>query len=176
MSTEKTAIFIDGLNLYHTVKSLGFDVDFKKLLIELGTLGNLLRTKYYTCIDDDDDDSPVVPLIDWLSYNGYSVVAKSVRSFTDADGRSRIKGRIDVELTVDMIELAPHVDHIFLISGNGDFSAAIRAVQRQGKKCTVVSSVASNPPMCSDDLRRAADEFIDIAKLRSKISRENSPR
>jgi uncharacterized LabA/DUF88 family protein len=166
MSSENTVVFIDGLNLYNTVKSLGFDIDFKKLLVELGSLGNLLRAKYYTCIDDDDDDSPVVPLIDWLSYNGYSVVAKSVRSFTDTDGRNRIKGKIDVELTVDMMELAPNVDHIVLISGNEDLSAAIRAVQRQGKKCTVVSSVASNPPMCSDNVRRAADDFIDLAKLR----------
>lgn len=176
MTIEKTAVFIDGLNLHHTAKSLGFDIDYKKLLVELGSFGNLLRTKYYTCVDDDDDNSPVIPLLDWLSYNGYSVVDKSVRSVTDSEGRKRIVGKIDVELTVDMMELAPHVDHIVLISGNNDFTAAIRALQRLGKKCTVISSVASNPSICGADLRRAADDFVDLATLRSQISRENTAR
>lgn len=176
MTIEKTAVFIDGLNLFYTAKSLGFDIDFKKMHAELGSFGNILRAKYYTCVDDDDDNSPVIPLLDWLSYNGYSVLDKSVRSVTDSGGRKRIVGKIDVELTVDMMELAPHVDHIVLISGNNDFSAAIRALQRLGKKCTVVSSIVSNPSICGADLRRAADEFVDLAALRSKISRENIAR
>ena len=176
MNSAKTVVFVDGLNLYGTAKSLGFDIDFKKLLAELGSLGNVVRVKYYTCLDEEDDDSPVVPLLDWLAYNGYCVVKKSVRSFTDAEGRYRVKGNIDVELAVDAMEIALYIDHVVLISGNGDLSALASAIQRQGKRLTVISSIVSNPPACADSLRRLADEFIDLAKLKSKIGRESSHR
>ena len=176
MNSLRTIVLIDGQNLYRTAKTLGFDIDFKKLLTELASFGNVIRTKYYTCIDEDDEESSVIPLVDWLSYNGYSVVTKSVRAFTDSEGRSRRRGKIDVELAVDAMGLAPYVDEVVLVSGNGDFSVLMSTLQRQGKRCTVISSVVSDPPMCADTLRRQADEFIDLAKLRSKISRDSFPR
>lgn len=175
MDSAKTIVLIDGMNLYRTAKTLGFEIDFKKFLAELGSYGNVVRTKYFTCVDEDDDDSAVIPLLDWLSYNGYSVVAKSVRAFTDSEGRNRIKGKIDVELTVDAMEAARYVDKIILVSGNGDFCSLLESLKRQGKRCTIISSVASDPPMCADSLRRQADELIDLAKIRHKISRERKP-
>ena len=174
MSNGKTVVFIDGQSLFSTAKSLGFNIDFKKLLDELKTFGDLIRTKYYTLADDEDDDSPIIPLTDWLSYNGYSVVTKFVRSHVDPEGRKRVRGKIDVELSVDMLEIAPHVDHVVLVSGDGDFAYLLAALQRQGKKCTVISSVQSTQQICADSLRRTADQFIDLAQLKSKICRENN--
>ena len=174
MSNGKTVVFVDGQSLFITAKTLGFSIDFKRLLDELKTHGDVIRTKYYTLVDDEDENSPLIPLTDWLSYNGYSVVIKYVRSYVDPDGRKKMKGNINIEIAVDMMEIAPHVDHVVLISGDGDFSCLLAAVQRQGKKCTVISSVQSSQQMCSASLRKAADQFIELAQLRSKIERENN--
>ena len=174
VSNGKTVVFVDGQSLFITAKTLGFSIDFKKLLDELKTHGDVIRTKYYTLVDDEDENSPLIPLTDWLSYNGYSVVIKYVRSYVDPDGRKKMKGNIAIEIAVDMMEIAPHVDHVVLISGDGDFSCLLAAVQRQGKKCTVISSVQSSQQMCSASLRKAADQFIELAQLRSKIERENN--
>ena len=176
MSDRKVAVFIDGQNLYRTSKSLGLDIDFKKLLTELNSLGGFVRVKYYTCVDEDDDNSSIVPLLDWLSYNGYSVVTKYVRGFTDADGKTRLRGKIDVELTVDAMELCRNVDQVVLVAGSGDFSSLLQAIQRLGPKCSVISSVMTDPPICADSLRRQADEFIELKTLAPRIQREGGPR
>jgi uncharacterized LabA/DUF88 family protein len=176
MSAEKTVILIDGPNLYGTAKALGFDLDYKKLLAELRSKGDLLRVKYYTAIDHDDEFSSIIPLLDWLSYNGYSVVTKAMKSFTDAEGRRKNKGNMDVEIAVDAMEAAPHVEHMVLLSGDGDFRSLVEAVQRRGVRVTVISSVACQPPMCADELRRQADLFIDLAQLQPRISRDPGAR
>jgi uncharacterized LabA/DUF88 family protein len=173
---EKTVILIDGPNLYATAKTLGFDLDYKKLLAEFRARENLVRAKYYTAVDDDEEFSSITPLIDWLDYNGYSVVTKPTKSFTDVEGRRKVKGNMDVELAVEAMELASYVGHIVLFSGDGDFRTLIEAVQRRGVRVTVVSSVASQPPMCADELRRQADTFIDLVELRPKISRDAGSR
>jgi uncharacterized LabA/DUF88 family protein len=173
--TDKTLLLIDGPNLFSTAKSLGFEIDFKKLLQEFRSRGDLLSAKYYTAVPDDEDSSPIVPLIDWLDYNGYSVVTKPMKSFTDAEGNRKSKGNMDVEIAVDAMELASKVDEIVLFSGDGDFRTVIEAVQRRGVKVTVVSSIATRPPMCADELRRQTDVFIDLADLRAKISRGARP-
>ena len=174
--SEKTVILIDGPNLYATAKTLGFDIDYKKLLAEFRARGDLVRAKYYTAVNDDEEFSSITPLIDWLDYNGYSVVTKPTKSFTDVEGRRKIKGNMDVELAVEAMELAPHVGHIVIFSGDGDFQPVIEAVQRRGVRVTVVSSIACHPPMCADELRRQADTFIDLVELRPKISRDSGSR
>jgi uncharacterized LabA/DUF88 family protein len=176
MSEEKSVILIDGPNLYATAKTLGFDLDYKKLLAEFRSRGNLLRAKYFTAVNDDEEFSSITPLIDWLGYNGYSAVTKPMKSFTDFEGRRKNKGNMDVELAVEAMELAPHVAHIVLFSGDGDFRSVIEAVQRRGVRVTVVSSIACQPPMCADELRRQADTFIDLVELRQKISRDSGSR
>jgi uncharacterized LabA/DUF88 family protein len=176
MSEEKMVILIDGPNLYAAAKTLGFDLDYKKLLTEFRTRGNLVRAKYYTAVDDADEFSNIVPLIDWLDYNGYSVVTKSMKSFTDGEGRRKTKGNMNVDIAVEAMELAPYVGHIVLFSGDGDFRAAVEAVQRRGVRVTVISSIASQPPICADELRRQADVFIDLVELRPKISRGSGGR
>jgi uncharacterized LabA/DUF88 family protein len=173
---EKIAVFIDGANLYATAKSLGFDIDYRKLLKEFQSRGSLVRAFYYTALIEDQEYSSIRPLVDWLDYNGFTVVTKPAREFTDAMGRRKIKGNMDIELAVDAMELAPHVDQIILFSGDGDFRSVVEAVQRKGVRVSVISTVATQPPMISDDLRRQADEFIDLLTMQSKIGRELNDR
>jgi uncharacterized LabA/DUF88 family protein len=168
---ERVVILIDGANLYSAAKALAFDMDYRKLLDEFSQHGRLIRATYYTALIEDQDFSPIRPLVDWLDYNGYSLVTKPAKEYTDASGRRRFKGDMDVELAVDLLQAAEFVDHAFLFSGDGDFVPAIEAVQRKGMRVTVVSTIKSNPPMASDDIRRAADNFIDLADLSSLIGR-----
>ena len=168
---DRTAIFIDGANLYSAAKGLAFDIDYRKLLEEFRKHGRLIRAYYYTALVEDQDFSPIRPLVDWLDYNGYSLVTKSAKEYTDATGRRRFKGDMDVEIAVDMIQAAGFIDHAILFSGDGDFVPAIEALQRKGVRVTVVSTIKSNPPMVADDLRRASDTFLDLVDLAQLIGR-----
>lgn len=170
---EKVAIFIDGSNLYAAAKSLDFDIDYKSLLKWASTRGRLVRTFYYTALIDDQEYSPIRPLVDWLDYNGYSMVTKPTKEYTDSQGRKKIKGNMDIELAIDMMEMADRVDHIILFSGDGDFRRLVEAVQRKGVRVTVVSSIKTSPPMVADDLRRQADHFLDLDILADYIARES---
>src|SRR5215472_5004200 len=174
--SSNIALFIDGANLYATSKALGFDIDFKRLLKEFQSRGNLVRAFYYTAIVEDQEYSSVRPLIDWLGYNGYSVVTKASKEFIDAGGRRKIKGSMDIELAVDAMELAAHIDQMVLFSGDGDFRSMVQAVQRRGVRVTVVSTIATQPPMIADDLRRQTDVFTDLRELQAKIERDPSER
>jgi len=176
MSQARIALFIDGANLYATAKALGFDMDFRRLLAEFQGRGRLLRAFYYTAVFEDQEVSSTRPLIDWLSYNGYAVVTKTAREYIDASGRRKIKFNMSIELAVKALEMSEHVDEIVLFSGDGDFRSLAEAIQRRGVRVTVISSVACNPPMVADDLRRQADCFIDLADLQSKVGRDPSER
>ena len=168
---ERLALLIDGANLYSSAKALGFDIDYKLLRQEFVNRGKLLRAIYYTALVENDDYSPIRPLADWLNYNGFTMVSKAAKEFTDSQGHKKIKGNMDVEITVDAMELAPHVDHIVLFSGDGDFRPMIESVQRQGVRVSVVSTIRSQPPMIADELRRQCDNFIDLDDLRDAIGR-----
>ena len=168
----RTAIFIDGANLYTTVKSLGFEIDYKRLLNEFRSRGSLLRASYYTAVFEDNEHASLQPLLDWLDYNGFTVVTKTAKEFVDQAGRRKIKGNIDIELTIDAMEIAPHIDQMVLFSGDGDFRSLVQAVQRRGVRVVVVSSM----PTAAQELRRQADEFIDINELRDKIGRDPAAR
>jgi uncharacterized LabA/DUF88 family protein len=176
VSSNDIALFIDGVNLYATAKALGFDIDYKRLLKEFQSRGVLLRAFYYTAIIDDQEYSSVRPLIDWLDYNGYTVVTKATKEFIDANGRRKVKGNMDIELAVNAMELTEHIDQMVLFSGDGDFRPLVQAVQRRGVRVTVISTISSQPPMIADELRRQADVFIDLVELRAKLAREPSER
>ncbi len=168
---ERLALFIDGSNLYAAAKALGFDIDYKLLRQEFMRRGKLLRAFYYTALLDSEEYSPVRPLVDWLQYNGFTMVTKPAKEFTDAQGRRRVKGNMDIELAVDAMELAPRVDHIVLFSGDGDFKPLLESLQRQGVRVSVVSTIRSQPPMAADELRRQADNFIELDDLKEVIGR-----
>lgn len=173
---ERIALFIDGANLHAAGKALGFDIDYRRLLKRFQTDGYLLRAYYYTAIVEDQEHSSIRPLVDWLAYNGYSVVTKPAKEFVDASGRRKIKGNMDIELAVGALEIAERVDHIVLFSGDGDFRSLVEAVQRKGVKVTVVSTVNSQPPMIADELRRQADHFLELSKLMEELGRVPSER
>ena len=169
--SERTALFIDGANLYAASRHLGFDVDYRNMLEFFRSKTNVIRAYYYSALLDTEEYSPLRPLTDWLAYNGYSLVTKTAREFTDATGRRRIKGNMDVELAVDMMEQAPRIDHAVLFSGDSDFRRLVEAVQRQGVRVSVVSSVRTSPPMVADELRRQADRFVELADIAPEFTR-----
>lgn len=168
---EKIALFIDGSNLYSTARSLNFDIDYKKLYQVFANEARLVRAFYYTALIEDQEYSPLRPLIDWLDYNGYTMVTKPAKEFTDGAGRRKLKGNMDIELAVDMMELSDKIDHAVLFSGDGDFRSLVEAVQRRGVRITVISSIRVQPSMIADELRRQADQFVDISTLRNRIAR-----
>jgi len=175
-SANRTALFIDGANLYSTAKALGFDIDYKRLLKEFQSHGALVRAFYYTAVIEDQEFSAVRPLLDWLAYNGFTVVTKPTKEFIDDNGHRKVKGNMNIELAVNAMELADHVDHVVLFSGDGGFRSLVEAVQRRGVRVTVVSTISSQPPMIADELRRQADVFTDLVELQSKLGRDPSQR
>jgi uncharacterized LabA/DUF88 family protein len=173
---ERIALFIDGANLYASAKSLGFDIDYKRLLKEFQAKGRLIRAFYYTALVDDQEYSSIRPLVDWLDYNGYSVVTKPTKEFVDSTGRRKVKGNMDIELAVTAMEMANYIDSMVLFSGDGDFRSLVEAVQRKGVRVSVVSTVSTQPAMVADELRRQADEFVDLVTLMPRIGRDPSER
>lgn len=171
---EKLAVFIDGANLYAAAKNLEFDIDYKRLLSWISAQSRLVRAFYYTALLEDQEYSPLRPLIDWLDYNGYTMITKPAKEFTDSTGRRKIKGNMDIELAIDMMEISGHVDHIVLFSGDGDFRRLVESVQRRGVRVTVISTTRTQPPMVADELRRQADHFIDLIDLAEHIERADT--
>jgi uncharacterized LabA/DUF88 family protein len=174
--TERIALFIDGANLYATAKSLGFDIDYKRLLGMFRQKGQLIRALYYTALAEEQEYSSIRPLIDWLDYNGFTMVTKPTKEFTDAAGRRKIKGNMDIELAVDAMRLADNLDHLVIFSGDGDFRSLVAALQQKGKRVSVISTLQTQPPMVADELRRQADQFIDLADLENQVCRDPASR
>src|SRR5690348_2565989 len=141
-TVERTALFIDGANLYATAKALGFDIDYKRLLKEFQQRGYLVRAFYYTALIEDQEYSSIRPLIDWLDYNGYRVVTKPTKEFVDSTGRRKVKGNMDIELAVNAMDMAPHMDLMVLFSGDGDFRSLVESIQRRGVRVAVVSTIS----------------------------------
>ncbi len=173
---EKVAMFVDGSNLYAAAKSLDFDIDYRQLLQWVAERGRLIRASYYTTLVENDDYSPLRPLVDWLDYNGYRMVTRTVKEYTDVSGRKRYRGSVDVDLAVDMVDLSQNVDHILLFSGDGDFKRAVEACQNRGARVTVISTIEAGTPSISDELRRQADHFLDLKHLMPHIKRVDSPK
>ena len=171
---EKLAIFIDGSNLFATAKSLNFDIDYSRLRRYFADRSRLLRANYYTALIEDAEYSPLRPLVDWLDYNGYTMITKPTKEFTDDRGERKIKGNMDMELAIDMMGMAEHADHIVLFSGDGDFRRLVESVQRKGVRVTVVSSTKTHPAMVADELRRQADSFIEISDMHEEFGRLDS--
>ncbi|MDQ7030935.1 MAG: NYN domain-containing protein [Ardenticatenia bacterium] len=170
-------IFIDGSNLYHTLRDLGIHLDYKRLLDFFKRRGHLLRAFYYTALLDSSTPDWLIRLTDWLSYNGYTVITKRARVFrrrsVDVEGQvhmvDEVKGNVDIELAIDMLTLAPYYDTAILFSGDGDFVRLVEAVQRMGVRVVVVSSEKTAESTVSDDLRRQADEFIDLVDIANDV-------
>src|SRR3954466_2291852 len=173
---ERVGLFIDGANLHAAARALGFDIDYKRLLKYFQEQCRLVRAFYYTALIEDQEYSPLRPLVDWLDYNGFTMVTKPTKEFTDAMGRRKIKGNMDIELAIDVLDMSAHLDNVVLFSGDGDFRRLVEAVQRRGVRVSVVSTVRSQPPMVADELRRQADVFVELEDLSALIARQHAPR
>lgn len=173
---ERIALFVDGANLYAAARALGFDIDYKRLLDLFADKGYLIRAFYYTALVEDQEYSSIRPLVDWLDYNGYTMVTKPTKEFIDITGRRKIKGNMDIEIAIDMMEMSSNLDHIVLFSGDGDFRYLVEAVQRKGVRVTVVSTMRTQPPMIADELRRQADNFLELQDLTPEIERVHGDR
>ncbi len=174
LPNERVALFIDGANLYSASRNLGFDVDYRNLLDFFRRKTHVVRAYYYSAVLETEEYSPLKPLTDWLAYNGYTLVTKPAKEFTDATGRRRVKGNMDIEVAVDMLELAARIDHAVLFSGDSDFRRLVDAVQRKGVRVSVVSSIKTSPPMVADELRRQADEFVELAEIAPEFTRRQT--
>ena len=163
---KRIALVIDGHNHYATSKLIGLNTDYGKLAAWVSERGMLVRSLYYSMVEESESGTRTVqPLLDWLDYNGFNVITKPMLIFETADGRRKITGSMHVEMTVDMLDLAPRLDEIVLVTGHGEMRAAVEAVQRRGVRVTVVSTIKTPSPQVSDDLRRQADEFVDLMTL-----------
>jgi uncharacterized LabA/DUF88 family protein len=165
---EKSSLFIDGPHLYSISRALSFDVDYKAMLEYFRNQTNLIRAYYYTALPRDIE-TPLRPLTDWLSYNGYTIITKELKEFTDSIGRRRVKGNMDIEIACDTLELAESLDHIILVAGDADFRRLIEALQRKGVRVTVASSLKTT--LVSDELRRQADDFIEFDQISKYFTR-----
>jgi uncharacterized LabA/DUF88 family protein len=174
LNSERIALFIDGANLYSASRNLGFDVDYRNLLEYFRKQCRVIRAYYYSAVLETDDYSPLKPLTDWLAYNGYTLVTKPAKEFTDSTGRRRVKGSMDIEIAVDMLELSQHLDHVVLFSGDADFRRVVEAVQRKAVRVSVVSSIRTSPPMVADELRRQADQFLELADIAPEFTRRQT--
>jgi uncharacterized LabA/DUF88 family protein len=172
---ERTALFIDGADLDATCKALGFHVDFKKVLELFRSTTRLIRATYYALYSEQQEYSPVRPLVDWLGYNGYMTVSKSAKEISDAAGRHFVANSIAVELTIDAIQLAPSLDHVVLFSGSADYRSLLAALQKSGRRVTVISSRKAAERSVSDELRRQCDQFIELDDLQDRIALELPP-
>lgn len=167
---ERSALFIDGSNFHATAKLLNIDVDYLRLLHLFRSRSTLIRAYYYTALPDPSEQAPLRKLIDFLDYNGYTIVSKLTREYTNPlTGEKRTKGNMDMELALDMLKLASHIDHAVLFSGDGDFCRLLGDVQDKGVRVTVVSSTKIH--MLSDALRRKADYFMDLDDMVDDIIR-----
>lgn len=168
---QRVGIFIDGANLHASVRAVGFDIDFRRLLRVFRENSRLIRATYFAAIEDEGDHQRVRPLVDWLSYNGFAIVTKRLRVYTDDAGGRRVRGDIGVELTVVALGLAQHLDHIVIFSGDGDLRYLAAALQQMGKRVSVVSTLGTHPVTVADELRRQADQFVDLSELKPLIER-----
>ena len=155
--SKNVAVFVDVANLYYSARGQEVDVDYVALLKAATKGRDLIRAYAYSGLDPENENQR--KFIDFLGKNGYKVVHKDIRKFGDG----RVKANLDIELVVDLFRLAKRMDIAVIVSGDGDFAPAIRALQDEGVRCEVISF----RPNTSSDLIAVADEFIDIMKIAS---------
>jgi uncharacterized LabA/DUF88 family protein len=164
---ERLGLFIDGADFLAASRSLGFSVDFKRLLPLFRRQARLTRILFYAALTEDDrGECPMRPLLDWLQYNGYTTVTKTMRR--GFAGQALPSGAMDVELAVDAMRLGRALDHIVLFSGRVELKSLVAALQEEGKRVTIVSTLATGVHV-ADEMRRQADQYVDLAELKDQI-------
>lgn len=170
--TEKTIVFIDGPDLHGIARSTGVDIDFKKLKSFFQDRTHLVRAFYYTTVVVQDQHATIKPLVDWLEYNGFTLVTKPAKIRIGSDGRQHMNTNMRVELAVDALEFSQMADHVVLFSSDSAYCHLVATLQRRGKRVSIVSTLANNGAAVADDLRRQADQFIDLVDIAPSIRRK----
>ena len=142
---ERLALFIDGSNLYAAAKSLGFDIDYKLLRQEFMRRGKMLRAFYYTALLDNEEYSPIRPLVDWLNYNGFTMVTKAAKEYTDSQGRRKVKGNMDIELAVNAMNWPQALTILFCFPAMAIFARLSKACNVRAYGCLLSRPSAANP-------------------------------
>lgn len=166
---ERAALLIDGANIYAAGRSLDISIDFKSLLQLFQENMYVIHAYYFTALHEVDGRIQLKQLVDWLDYNGYIVISKMAKEITRADGSVRVKGNMDVEIVVTALKLANFIDHIILATGDGDFVPLVRELQQRGTRVSVLSTIGGNSPIAADEIRKAANHFIDLEELATTI-------
>ncbi|HOX26223.1 MAG TPA: NYN domain-containing protein [Candidatus Krumholzibacteria bacterium] len=167
---DKVAIFIDGENIHYSAKHLNMRLDYLKLCRRLAGKRRLLRAYFYTAISAQSEGK--IDFINFLKLNGFTVVTREVKSFSEPDATNRsVRSALDMELAMDIVNLCPHVDTVILCSGDGDFRPLVEAVARRGKHV----EVCALREMTSTDLIAAADVYVDLGSLKDEIALEYQP-
>jgi uncharacterized LabA/DUF88 family protein len=152
---KNVAVFVDVANIFYAAKAAGVDIDYVTLL-KASTAGrDLVRAYAYTGLDPDNENQR--NFHEFLRRSNYKVVSKDIRKYGDG----KVKANLDIELVVDMMKTARNLDIAIVVSGDGDFAPAIRAVQEQGVRVEVISFRGNT----SSDLIDVADQFTDIVQL-----------
>jgi len=168
---ERTLVMIDGGHFFSCHQSLGFTVDWAKMVTHLRESTRLTALVYYALVPADPTVKHAArPAIDWLAYNGGRIHTKSMSEFNDGTGRMRVRGTLIPEMSVDMVLAAPNIDHLILFAGDGEFSYPVEKVQERCR-VTMVSTIESEEIRANTDLRRLVDNFVDVKDLRGLISK-----
>ncbi len=173
-SHERVAIFIDGENIHYSAKHLNMRLDYLKLCARLAGNRRLVRSYFYTAVSNQSEGK--IDFINFLKLNGFTVVTKEIKSFSDDQGQARsVRSSLDMELAIDVLDMTQHLDVVILCTGDGDFKPLVNSVSRQGRRV----EVCALREMTSTDLIAAADVYTDLASMKDQIAlqgRETEPR
>jgi uncharacterized LabA/DUF88 family protein len=153
--SKNVAVFVDVANIFYAAKAAGVDIDYVTLLKSATAGRDFVRAYAYTGLDPDNENQR--NFHQFLARNSYKVVSKDIRKYGDG----RVKANLDIEMVVDMMKTARNLDVAVLVSGDGDFAPAIRAVQEMGVRVEVICFKANT----SSDLIDVADQFIEITQI-----------
>jgi uncharacterized LabA/DUF88 family protein len=167
---DRVAIFIDGENIHYSAKHLNMRLDYLKLCRKLAGKRRLVRAYFYTAVSTQSEGK--IDFINFLKLNGFTVVTREVKSFNESDGSSRsIRGALDMEMAMDVMDLCPTLDTVILCTGDGDFCPLVTAVARRGKHV----ELCALREMTSTDLIAAADTYTDLGGLKDEIALDHQP-
>ena len=169
---ERTSIFIDGRSLFHTARKLDFEVDLSKFSQYFASKFQLVRCSYYTPVSEER--TPLHNILDWLSYNGFTV---STRVFSPDNHPPSISSLMSVDIIEQTLGNGyagdePYaLQHVVIVSGDGDYCPVVKFLKSRSIRVSVMSSLETEPLSISEELRRLADNFIELDDLRSELER-----
>ncbi|MCA1666346.1 MAG: NYN domain-containing protein [Thermomicrobia bacterium] len=163
--SDRIAIFFDMSNLYFAARDMGIRIDYARLLDFLTSGRRLHRAYAYLGYNPEDESSH--SFITWLKRNGFRVKTKALRRFEDGS----TKANLDMELAIDLLTQAPHIDVAIVVSGDGDFVNLVDAAQNAGLRV----EVAATPRQAATDLMDIADQFIDLEANVAQFARADLP-